>query len=46
MILVQNWKLLVVVVFFFNKVSLEIMFDYHLFRKQDLRDFKKGYFTK
>ena len=45
MILVQNWKLLVFFVFF-NKVGLEIMFDYHLFRKQDLLDFKKAYFTK
>ena len=44
MILVENWKLLLCVVL--NKVSLKIMFDYYLFRKQGLVDFKKSYFTK
>ena len=44
MILVQNWKLLLGLVL--NKVSLKIMFDYYLFRKQGPLDFKKSSFTK
>ena len=44
MIVVKNWKLLLGL--FWDKISIEIMFDDRLVKKQALLQYKKADFTK